>query len=264
MSVYYKVMRKKIFAVLTDIHSNIASLLKAVSIIQAHPHVDQIICLGDYFALGPAPVETLKVLQSLENCIFIRGNHDRYHIERIWEAEIPSLEGMDPYDPICQGIVANEKWTADQLGFQGRKFVKNTHVSHREIVGDTLIEFTHAWYQRDEIAPSINELINWRDHIKEANKDLKQFIFVHGHIHKPRFEEIENIKVLCQGATGLPFDNDQRGSVAFLTVGDEFKWDVARYEYDVNEMIKSYEELKPPFYENLQTTLIKASIENDE
>ncbi len=262
MSVYFTVMSKKIFAILTDIHSNLASFTKAVSIIQDHPEVDQLICLGDYFALGPEPLKTLKALQSIDNCIFIRGNHDRYLLERIWEMDLPTLEGMDPYDPVCQGIVANEKWTADQLGDEGVKFVQNTHISYRDIVGNTLVEFTHAWYQRDDVIPTVTEVSHWRDHVKAFHNDLDQFIFVHGHAHTPRFEEIDEIKILCQGATGLPFDKDPRGSVAFLTVGDEFKWDVIRYDYDVSETIQSLEKAKPPFYQSLQNTLRHASISN--
>ena len=62
---------------------------------------------GDCFALGPEPEATLKV-EKYSDCIFVRGNHDRYLIEKLWEDELPSLEGMDPYDPICQAIVQNE------------------------------------------------------------------------------------------------------------------------------------------------------------
>ena len=115
-------MAVKTFAIITDIHSNIISLEKALNIIETKDNIDQIICLGDCFALGPEPEATLDKLKNIPNCIFIRGNHDRYLLERIWEDELPSLEGMDPYDPICQAIVKNEKWTADLLGNDGRNF----------------------------------------------------------------------------------------------------------------------------------------------
>jgi len=256
-------MSNKIFAILTDIHSNVASLKKAISIIKNRPHVDKIICLGDCFALGSNPIETLEILQSLENCVFIRGNHDRYILDRLWDQETPSLEGMDPYDPICKEIVANTKWTYEQIGTQGLGFIINMHISHREVINDTMIEFTHAWYQRDEVPPTIEEAVNWKDHAKLIHKDLNNFIFVHGHIHIPRFDEAENLKVLCQGATGLPFDEDQRGSVAFLTVGDTFNWEIVRYDYDYLSVIQSFEDVKPPFYKHLKNTLRYASIRND-
>ncbi len=70
--------------------------------------------------------------------------------------------------------------------------------------------------------------------------------------------------ILCQGATGLPFDEDPRGSVAFLTVeGDTFEWDLVRYDYDQNITIDLLEKRQPPFYQNLQNTVKYAAIRND-
>ena len=143
-------MDSKTFAIITDIHSNLASLTKALAIIDERKDIDQILCLGDCFALGPEPEETLKMLKSIPDCIFVRGNHDRYLIEKLWEDELPSLEGMDPYDPICKAIVENEKWTAELLGEEGHDFCSNMKIAHREIIDKTLIEFTHAWYKRDD------------------------------------------------------------------------------------------------------------------
>ncbi len=94
------------FAILSDIHGNIHALNKAVELIEDYRNVDRIICLGDNFSLGSAPVEVLKKLQSLKkNTVFIRGNHDRYLTEAIWEYDRPTIEGMDPDDPVCIDIV---------------------------------------------------------------------------------------------------------------------------------------------------------------
>ena len=76
-------MDTKTFAIITDIHSNAASLREGLSIIEKRSDVDQIICLGDCFALGPAPKSTIKLLKSIPECIFIRGNHDRYLLEEL-------------------------------------------------------------------------------------------------------------------------------------------------------------------------------------
>jgi hypothetical protein len=70
--------------------------------------------------------------------------------------------------------------------------------------------------------------------------------------------------VLCQGATGLPFDRDNRGSVAFLTVKkNEVLWDVERFNYNSDLTKKKLGERKPPFYTNLKNTIKFASIRND-
>ena len=257
-------MYSKTFAIITDIHSNLVSLTKALDIIKSRSDIDQIICLGDCFALGPEPEKTLEMLQSIKDCIFIRGNHDRYLLEKLWEEELPSLEGMDPYDPVCQAIVQNEKWTADLLGEDGRDFCNKMKVAHREIIGNTLLEFTHAWYKRDDKPPSVPEALDWRDHVIKSNPEIKKLVFIHGHVHVPRHQVIENLTILCQGATGLPFDRDQRGAVAFLTVDkNEVTWDVNRYEYDKIKTTKQLEERRPPFYNNLKNTIKFASIRND-
>ena len=256
-------MSDKTFAIITDIHSNVYSLEKALSIIADRPNIDQLICLGDCFALGPDPEKTLQILSNLPDCIFIRGNHDRYLLERIWEQERPSLEDMDPDDPICQAIVQNEKWTAEKVGDPGVEFVRKMKVAHREIIGTTLVEFTHAWYQRDDHPPSIQEALNWRDYVTNAHQEIERFIFVHGHVHIPRNESKENLTILCKGATGLPYDEDTRGSVAFLTINDDIKWDVVRFDYDNSKVIDRLEERQIPFYKHLRQTVKYGAIQNN-
>tara|TARA_Y100001970_G_C14139409_1_gene806242 strand:+ start:374 stop:1144 length:771 start_codon:yes stop_codon:yes gene_type:complete len=253
-------MPNKTFAIITDIHSNISALTEAISIINSKDNIDQIICLGDCFSLGPEPEKTLETLSSIDNCIFIRGNHDRYIIENLWEEELPTLEGMDPYDPVCKAIVENEKWTAEKLGKEGIDFIRKMVISHRDIIGSTLVEFTHAWYQRDDHPPTMQEALNWKKHVKAAHDNISNFLFVHGHVHIPRIEIENNLTIYCQGATGLPFDKDARGSVAFLTVGDKTNWEVVRFDYDKELIINRLEERKTPFYLSLKNTVKYASI----
>ena len=253
----------KTFAIITDIHSNPASLDKALSIIAERKGVDQIICLGDCFSLGPEPEKILETLQNFPDCIFIRGNHDRYLVEKIWEDELPSLEGMDPFDPICKSIVQNEKWTANKIGKEGIEFIKNMKIAHSELIGNTHVEFTHAWYERDDKPPNVSEALVWRNNIINQNPTVQNVVFIHGHVHVPRYQKIENLTILCQGATGLPFDQDKRGSVAFLTINNDFVWDVVRYNYDHKSTIDRLQKRKPPFYENLSNTVEFASIRND-
>ena len=257
-------MSSKTFAIITDIHSNSASLEKAISAIDNYDtKIDQVLCLGDCFSLGPEPEKVLEVLLEMKNCIFVRGNHDRYLVEKLWEDELPSLEGMDPYDPITKAIVQNEKWTAEKIGNPGIDFIKKMKIAHREIVGSTLVEFSHAWYQRDDKPPSTKEALSWRDNVLKQNPKIKRAVFVHGHVHVPRHQKIENLTILCQGATGLPFDRNKKGAVAFLTVSNEIKWDVFRYDYDFNSTLDRLEKRQPPFYKNLKNTVKFATIRND-
>ncbi len=258
------IMANKTFAILTDIHGNLAALEKALSIVSERDDVDETLYLGDYFSLGPAPKEILDILAPMENTVFICGNHERYLVERIWEQEFPTIEGMSPDDPVCQGIVQHERWAAEQIVDEGIDFIRNrTHVSYRDNIGSTLIEFSHAWYERDDQPPSLEEAITWRNHVRLRYPEVNLFVFLHGHIHVPREEQNGNLKILCQGSTGIPFDKITKGAIGFLTVGDEFKWEVQRFEYDMEATLDLLETRKPPFYQNLQSTLKHGEIRND-
>ncbi|MBC8374747.1 MAG: metallophosphoesterase family protein [FCB group bacterium] len=252
------------FAILTDIHGNIHALDEAVRLIEQHADVDKIICLGDNFSLGSAPTEVLKKLQSLPDPIFIRGNHDRYLLERIWEYDRPTIEGMDPDDPVCIDIVANEKWTADQLGSEGIDFIRTMKMSHFVNINQVYAEFTHAWFGRDDLPPSLEEARKWRDHEQFKHTEAETFVFTHGHTHIPRHDHFGNLRVFCPGSTGLPFDEDKRGVVAFLKLENgEAHWEVKRFDYDFEAALEHMRKVQPPFYKNLHSTLMYASIRND-
>lgn len=251
-------------AIITDIHGNIHALDQAIKLINEQDHIDQIICLGDNFSLGSAPVEVLERLQSLENTIFIRGNHDRYLVERIWEYDRPTIEGMDPDDPVCIDIIANEKWTADQLGDAGIEFIRQMKMSYFLNINGTYVEFTHGWFGRDELPPSLDEAKKWRDHEQTKHPQAETFVLVHGHTHIPRNEHVGNLRILCPGSTGLPFDEDQRGVVALLAInGGTVNWEVKRFTYEHEAAMDQMNIVQPPFYRNLYSTLKYASIRND-
>ena len=256
-------MNSKTYAIITDVHSNSAALKKGLEITDNRKGIYKTVFLGDYFSLGPDPKVILDILKSSAESVIIRGNHERYLLEKIWNDDEPSLEGMSQDDPVLNEIVDNEEWTAKQIGEEGINFCNTMTISNREIVGNTLVEFCHAWYERDEIPPTMEEAMEWRDETSKNNPDIEEFVIVHGHLHMPREESKENIKILCQGATGLPFDEDPRGAIAFLTVGDSFQWDVLRFEYDSQSTIDMLEQRQPPFYKNLQNTVRYAAIRND-
>ena len=138
------------------------------------------------------------------------------------------------------------------------------YLGDTEIIDKTFIDFTHAWYERDDKPPTIPEALAWRDSVIKNNPEIEHVALVHGHVHVPRHQVVENLTVLCQGATGLPFDRDKRGSVAFLTVKEnKIFWDVKRFDYNSQITKKRLSDRKPPFYNNLKKTIKFASIRND-
>lgn len=252
------------FAIITDLHGNELAIKEALKLVKARPDVDRLICLGDCFSLGSDPKGVYDHLMELDDVVFVRGNHDRYLVERIWEYDRPTVEGMDPDDPVCIGVIANQKWTADQLGEEGIQFIRKMRLSYFVSVNGTYIEFTHAWFGRDEMPPNLDEAKTWRDHEAHKHPEVNRFVLVHGHTHLPRNEHFGNLRIFCPGSTGLPFDEDPRGVVAFLTVDEnDVHWEVQRFDYDTEAAIAQMKDRQPPFYQNLVATLKYASIRND-
>ena len=62
------------YAIISDIHSNLEALTKALEIIDQRS-VDEIICLGDIVGYGANPNECLALIRQRCNTV-IKGNHD--------------------------------------------------------------------------------------------------------------------------------------------------------------------------------------------
>ena len=148
-------MASKKYAILTDIHGNLEALKTSLSIISQQSNVEKIIFLGDYFSLGPAPVEVFNILSDMSpETVFIRGNHERYLLEKIWDNKNPKIEGMKSNDPVLNGIVDHQKWVYEQIGTNLLDFIEQrTKISYNEIIGSNYLEFSHAWFKRDEKVP---------------------------------------------------------------------------------------------------------------
>ena len=64
--------------IISDVHGNILALEK---VLKKHKDVDKIINLGDTVNYGPWSNECVLLLDSLELCTNVLGNHDKYFIE---------------------------------------------------------------------------------------------------------------------------------------------------------------------------------------
>lgn len=63
------------YAILADIHSNLAALTAVLKDIEGKGGVDEVWCLGDIVGYGPEPTECIKLLRKL-NPVCVSGNHD--------------------------------------------------------------------------------------------------------------------------------------------------------------------------------------------
>lgn len=257
-------MSQRVFAVISDIHSNLEALEAVLADIDARG-VQDIVCLGDVVGYGPNPKECLDLVR--QRCrVCLMGNHDHAVLfepsnfnlaaERacFWTRQI--LE--DEPDKALR----NERW----------KFLGSLPVRHSE----ESILYVHASPRRP-----INEYIFPEDVFTNPQKVVANFdrldrglCFV-GHTHQPGvflddpyfdppnelpdspYYEIEGERAIINvGSVGQPRDRDPRASytlvycrngaaegvsgslVSAALTGDVEQIEFVRLEYDVEKTVQ--------------------------
>ncbi|HEX78364.1 MAG TPA: metallophosphoesterase family protein [Dehalococcoidia bacterium] len=100
------------YAILADIHANLAAFQAVLDDIKAKGGADQIWCLGDVVGYGPDPHQCLELLQSYDH-LCVAGNHD-------WAA----VGKIDPVD-FNPDAAAAARWTARQLTAEDIAYLEN-------------------------------------------------------------------------------------------------------------------------------------------
>ena len=70
------------YAIIADIHSNLAAFTAVLIDIEHRGEVDELWCLGDIVGYGPDPHQCIELLRQL-NHICVAGNHDWAAIDKI-------------------------------------------------------------------------------------------------------------------------------------------------------------------------------------
>jgi predicted phosphodiesterase len=96
-------------AVISDIHSNLEALTKALELIDAQP-VDRIVCLGDIVGYGSDPNECIELVQ--RHCdIVLQGNHD---------AAVVDTSIADSFTPNARSAI---HWTHSRISDANREYL---------------------------------------------------------------------------------------------------------------------------------------------
>ena len=99
-------------ALVADIHGNIVALERVLAILDEE-RPDQVVCLGDVAAKGPAPREVVERLMT-RSWLFIMGNTDEWMIRPI--AETPTNERE-------RKLIESALWGYEQLSDEQRAFI---------------------------------------------------------------------------------------------------------------------------------------------
>ncbi|MBL4848407.1 MAG: metallophosphoesterase family protein [Planctomycetes bacterium] len=233
------------FAVISDLHSNIAALEVVLQDIESLGVTD-IICLGDVVGYGPQPLECVDmVMEKARVCL--KGNHDEALVHGAYAFNLRAQKAIE--------------WTRDQLKpgfFSGAavrrrwEFLTNLPLRHEEgpdlFIHGSPRDPTNEYILATEIGFGPTEKF------EEIFASFERFLFV-GHTHMPciitdKYEtktstELNNVyefpdmaehKVIINvGSVGQPRDRDNRACYVIVD-GSTVKW--RRCEYNIERTTK--------------------------
>lgn len=227
-------------AVISDIHSNLAALKRALEYIQSEKP-DKIVCLGDIVGYGPRPNECIELIR--ENCqISLMGNHDH---------AVLGLTDTYHFNQYAREAI---NWTRRTLIVQNKSYLENLPFSHHEneiLYVHSTPEYPEEWHY----------ILSGYE-AKQYLERIRQKVCFVGHSHIPVVyggessniyqEEIlldfqKHKYVINVGSVGQPRDGDPRLCfIIYDTQSGQLRY--IRLEYPIQE---TYDEILenqlPPF-----------------
>jgi predicted phosphodiesterase len=193
-----------LLALLYDIHGNLPAL---EAVLADLGEVDGFVLGGDYATAGAWPAETVERLRELDGATWIRGNADRWLVDR--------HDAPAPIDAIAERTAAElGEALSDELA----------GLPESTVVDGTL--YCHASPQSDmeSFLPDPGE----RDAELLMGVEAPRVVFGHTHIAFARTGP-GGIELVNPGSVGMPWDGDQRAAYALID-GDRVEH--RRVEYD--------------------------------
>lgn len=191
-------------ALLYDIHGNLPAL---EAVLADAGDAGEFLLGGDYATAGAWPRETVERLKELENATWIRGNADRWLVER--------HDAPDPIGPIAAKTaeLLGEELVAELSSLPETTTIDRTLYCHASPGSDMKTFFPES-----------------ADHDAELLMGVEAERVVCGHIHV-QFERTGpgGIQLVNPGSVGMPWDGDHRAAYAVL---GETGVELRRVEYD--------------------------------
>lgn len=207
------------FAILADIHSNLAAFQAVLDDLREKGGADEIWCLGDIVGYGPDPHECIELIRQY-NHVCIAGNHD-------W-ASVGKIEIAD-FNP---DAAAACRWTAQQLSPDDAKYLEGlplrvyrddftlVHGSPREPIWEYLVSTSSARLNFEMFATGF--CLVGHSHVPlmfEYEGETNSCRLVRLPIEAPIKLE-EHRLIINPGSVGQPRDEDPRASYAIYDSSD--------------------------------------------
>lgn len=211
-------------AIISDIHSNLEGLTKALEIIDAKS-IDEIICLGDVIGYGANPNECIDIAR--ERCsIILRGNH---------EDAIANPELTNYFTDNARSAI---EWTRKKLADQNYDFICSLPISCNKHG----FLFVHSSPCNPE---QWEYLVNSYKAVTAFNCFENPICFI-GHTHSPAIYSLkggadkiikDNRYIINVGSVGQPRDRNPELSFGIFDT-NAWTYENVRSAYDVQTASK--------------------------
>lgn len=229
--------------VMTDIHNNLTALKVAIERFQ-QLECDKIICCGDIIGIGPYPEETVKYMMQIPNLIAVRGNHEKYLLDKM-PNEYPNEEQMSFEE------MEHHKWEHCLLSTESVNFLRNLpyqvnveYENYRLCIMHYCMDY-EGHYVHYKTNPS-------KEDLKNMFADVNSDIILYGHDHCRNICNGDKLYINV-GSLGCPAQdiNIARAGIVTLEKGriDVEPMDI---EYDVNDVIKTIDDINYPDADNIK------------
>lgn len=229
-------------AVISDIHGNLAAFDAVLADLLTQPH-EAVVIAGDLALFGPRPAEALARVQE-RNVPTIYGNTDAFFLD---EQRVARDAGL--------------QWVRERIGEDGVAYIASLPFEHRItppdgtspdddllIVHASPTDVDNAVITEANPASGSGQRLTPEDEAVRLIGDARANLILYGHIHYASSGTVRGQRLASIGATGFPFDGDQRAAYAFVT-WDGREWRVAhrRVQYDVRSVIEELRGIDVPF-----------------
>lgn len=220
------------YAIISDIHSNLEALQKALSIIDGKK-VDEIICLGDIVGYGAEPNACVDLVRSRCASVVL-GNHDAAALNTALAYDFNAIARRAVY------------WTSEQLTAENMEYLASLPM--------TFVKENALFVHSSPDSPEAWDYIVDPDEASHALRSLKEQICFIGHTHVPgiysvrgraKFITRDEKYIVNVGSIGQPRDGNPMLSFGIFD-STAWEFEIVRSEYDIQKAAEKIYAAKLP------------------
>ena len=223
-------------AVFSDIHGNYQALEAIINHISKQ-NVDKIIFLGDAVSLGPNHNECINLLNSIDDLIYIYGNHELYCTRGYKiDSDMKKEEHKLVHHLWVKNTIEMRNLSNEMLSYEICVLGKKMLFSHF-----LLKEGDYPFYQLDLFKENKYHFL--------VSKLPYDYIFI-GHYHDGLVDEIDNKKLYCVGSSGCVKDDNTFYHI--IECNDDIKINKILVPFDRYSFVNNINSLDYPGIEDIK------------